>query len=294
MKNLKTSIIILTKNRALLLERNLSSLTKQTIKPDEVIIIDNDSNDQTPNIIKKYKKFLPIKVFRTKTSGYPRLYNLGIEKTRGELICFLDDDCFVKNDWLEKIIKSYRKNPDCVIQGQTFSVPKDNIYAQIMGDHYQNWLRSNLINENKLKVLDNKNVAIPKKILTKYGGFSENFLLGSEDIELGIRLRKKGVEIFFEPKAIAWHYERTTLKEFINQHYRIAQSEAFLDRILKRDKIGILPKKKTILNLKSAIKRETEYITRGNIINAFQLPFIYLLLFIIRIIGYLRKKYYFF
>ncbi len=287
MNKLIISVVILTKNRAKLLNKNLSSLSKQIIKPSEIVIIDNNSIDKTQDIIKKYKRTLKINHVKTAISGYPKLYNLGIKKAKGELICFLDDDCLASKDWLFELIEYHKKYPNSVIQGQTFSLPKNNLYAQIMGSHYQNWLKSNLINQTELRFLDNKNCAIPKKILKIYSGFSEKHSIGSEDLELSLRLRGKGIKIIFCPQAIAYHHERTNFKEFLKQHYRIAKSEAKINKFFPND-IGLFPGKKTFLNLYSAIKQEFFFLKSGDFINFLKLPFVYLLLFFTRIFGYLQ------
>lgn len=285
------SVIILTKNRAQLLEKNLLSLTKQSSQPNEIIVIDNNSTDQTSQIIKKYQKFLPLRTLKSYASGYSKLYNFGIQKASGNLICFLDDDCLAGKNWLKSLIKKHQQYPNDIIQGNTFSLPKNNLYAEIMGNHYQNWLKSNLINNEELRFLDNKNLAVPKKIIKKYGGFSTKQNLGSEDIEFGLRMRQNGVKIIFQAKATAWHYERDNLKDFLKQHYRIAKSEASLDKTLKsKEKVGLFPKKKTLMNLKSALASEMKYLLRGKFIKALQLLFIYLLLFILRVVGFLKQK----
>lgn len=291
MKKDKFSVLILTRNRAKLLARNLRSVAKQTRKSNEIVVIDNNSTDNTRLVVKKLESSLPLRYFKTGLSGFARLYNFGIQKTRGNFVCFLDDDCLAHKNWLEEMIKTQKKYPKSVIQGNTYSLPKDNLYAEIMGDHYQNWLKSNLINENELKTLDNKNLCVPKEIFQKFGGFSEKQNIGSEDIEFGIRLRKKGVKIIFSPKALAWHYERDNLKDFIKQHYRIAQAESTCDRLFKAKKeIGLFPRKKTLLNLISANKRFWSYLAKGDLKKAIKLPLIYLILMKIRIYGYLFRK----
>jgi O-antigen biosynthesis protein len=286
-----TSIIILTKNRSHLLAKNFDSLIKQSIKPDEIIVIDNSSTDQTFQIIKKYQKSLPLRNFKSYASGYSKLYNFGIQKASGNLICFLDDDCLAGKNWLRYLVKKHQQYPNDIIQGNTFSLPKNNLFAEIMGNHYQNWLKSNLINNEELKFLDNKNLAVPKKIIKKYGGFSLKQNLGSEDIEFGLRMRKNRVRIIFQPKAIAWHHERDNFKDFIKQHYRIAQSESCLDKNLKnKEKIGLFPKKKTSMNLYSAFQEERNYFSQKKWAKVLKIPFIYLILLIVRLSGYLKKQ----
>jgi len=284
------SVIILTKNRSPLLEKNLDSLTQQTLKPSEIIIIDNHSTDSTLQIIKKYQQRLPIKSFKSNLKGYSKLYNLAIQKASGKLLCFLDDDCLADKNWLKFLITKNQQYPHEVIQGNTFSLPKNNLYAEIMGNHYQNWLKSNLIGKEELRFLDNKNLLVPQKLIAKYGGFPLKQNLGSEDVEFGLRMRQNGVKIIFQPKAVAWHHERNNLKDFIKQHYRIAQSESKLDKNLKNNKIGVFPRQKTLMNLRSAIKAEYQYLLKKQWGKAFKLPFLYLTLSIIRILGYFKNQ----
>jgi len=287
-----TSIIILTRNRAHLLTKNFDSLIKQSIKPNEIIVIDNNSVDSTPQAIKKYQKNLPIKTFKSLASGYSKLYNFGVQKASSKLLCFLDDDCVAEKNWLKSLINKHQQYPNSIIQGNAFSFPKDNLYAEIMGNHYQNWLKSNLIGKEELRFLDNKNLAIPKILIEKYGGFSQKQNLGSEDIEFGLRMRKNGIKIIFQPKAIAWHHERNNFKDFVKQHYRIAKSESRLDKNLKEDenKIGLLPKKKTLMNLQSALRSEYKYLLKKQWSKAVKLPFVYFTLLVIRILGYFKTQ----
>lgn len=282
-----TSILILSKNRASLLQKNLGSLTKQTHKPNDIIVIDNQSTDNTQEVIKSYQNKLLLRSYITDLTGYASRYNFGAKKCTKELLCFLDDDCIAEPQWLQKLVEAHLKHPQDVIQGNTFALPKGNIYAEIMGDHYQNWIKSNIIGDNEMRTLDNKNIAILKTVFDQYHGFSEKQNLGSEDIEFGIRIRQNGTRIFFEPKAITWHHERNNFKAFIKQHQRIVKGESIVDlNVDKKNRIGILAGNKGYHNVISGVKREVVYLKNRDTKHAFQLPFLYLLLCYIRITGY--------
>ena len=159
-----------------------------------------------------------------------------------------------------------------------------------MGDHYQNWIKGNIIKGNEMVTFDNKNMSIPAKIL-KNNLFLESMRLGAEDIELGKRLRRKGVKIYYVPSIKASHHERSTLKGFFYQHLRIAKGEAVLDKKLSEDeKVGMLVNKKNMLSLVSFLKRELSYLSKFDFISFFYLPFLYLLLLFTRIYGYMLKS----
>ncbi len=284
------SIITLTKNRAPLLEKNFASLMGQLHAKDEIIVIDNGSTDTTKNVLAAYKKKLPIRDYRTSSGKYPHLYNMGIHKAKNEIIIFLDDDCIASPSFCKNIRKAHQDRPNAVIQGMTYSMPKNNIYADIMGDHYRHFISTNLLDATHLRILDNKNASIPRKLMLKLDGFCEKLDCGSEDIEFGIRLRSHGFPIIFNPKIIAFHHERTTYKDFVVQHIRFASCERHLDGILPiQERIGLVRIPKLLLQCKSALLREMLYLQQGQFQKALLLPFLYLSLACIRTYGYITS-----
>lgn len=285
------SVVILTKNRAALLRKCLRSLMKQSIMPTEIVIVNNASTDRTSQVIQQFSGRLPIKPFVTSSSGYPKLYNFAAHQTTQPIVAFLDDDCVADQHWVEAILAAHERKFAAVYQGISYSLPDDNIYAAIMGDHYQNWLKAHTMPDTLLMtVMDNKNCSIPRRILFKYGLFNESLHTGSEDIELAKRLRRQNVPIFLNPNMIAYHHERDTLNGFIQQHWRIAQSEKIIDRMAStQDKIGGIVTKKTYLNIRSFLKREGVYLRSLQLYKVLQVAALYVLLGIIRSVGYFSK-----
>ena len=203
----------------------------------------------------------------------------------------MDDDCIASKNYIAATRRAHHKYKNAVIQGLTYSLPRGNIYAEIMGDHYQNWLRVDTLTGNQMRTFDNKNASVARAVLGVRGGFSDDLTHGSEDIDLGIRLRKKGIKIFLEPSIIAYHHERSTFRGFWSQHLRIAKSEGILDqRLSNKDKIRMLHGRKTLLNATSAVRREINYLRAGRIKDFFLLPPLYLTLLFTRIWGYIKAK----
>ncbi|MFZ5844956.1 MAG: glycosyltransferase family 2 protein, partial [Patescibacteria group bacterium] len=232
------STIITTKNRAALLNKCLGSLHGQLAAGDEIVIINNNSTDQTAAIIKKHQKYLPLRAYHSRLKGYPRLYNLAISKAKNPLLVFVDDDCVVGKNFVTAMRQAHRQHPQAVIQGKTLSLPRGNIYAEISAAHVCNWVQNNTIGRNRLRTIDNKNLVIPKKIMDKFGGFSVEMALGAEDTELGWRVFKAGIPTIYNPSIIVYHHERTSLLGFLKQRFRIAVSHAIFDqRVKKGDQI---------------------------------------------------------
>ncbi len=287
------TIVLPTKDRHKLLRNCLMSLKGQGKNFKEIIIVDSSANYESKKTVTKFREHLNVKYIYEEPAGYPSAYNKGIKKAQGRWIAFLNDDCIVSKNWTEQLCRAIEKYPFDVIQGKSISVPKDNIYAAIMGDHYNNWVNSHLVKKLNLDTFDAKCSIIPKIMFYKKGkliGFDERLIRGSEDIEMGQRLVQSGVKIIYYPKIVIYHKERTTLKGFVSQHWRIAQAEATLTKLTSFGNVSIFPSKKTKLNLISFLKREARYIKNSEIFNAVYLPFLYALLFFVRLFGYTLRR----
>lgn len=280
------SIITVTKNRSALLKKCLTSLTGQCKKGDEIIVVDA-STDDTPQVVATLAKKLPIRYIRYLKTGYPAFYNEAARKARGDILVFFDDDCVASPSFLTRVRAAHRRYPNSVIQGLTHSIPRGNLYVDIMGDHYKNWLAMMTITGNEMKSFDSKNASLPRELFWKHKGLSPRMHRGSEDIELGLRLRRHGIHIYLDRSVIAYHHERTTLSGFIAQHRRFAASEGYLDRVVpKADRLGVVPTKKLLLHIRSFFRRELLFIRTNEWGNALLLPFLYAALALIRVSGY--------
>ncbi|NJD51864.1 MAG: glycosyltransferase family 2 protein [Candidatus Methanoperedens sp.] len=104
---MKISIIICTKDRLQDLMNCLESILAQSIMPDEIIIIDSSNSEEN---IDKLRKFIHKNDFikhYTIRVGLTRARNAGIEKSRGEIIIFVDDDVILDKDYLYEILKIF-------------------------------------------------------------------------------------------------------------------------------------------------------------------------------------------
>jgi len=104
---MKTSVIIVTYRRAWSLRYCLESLTKQTLKPDEIVIVLKPSGDGSEKIIHEYMSILPIKLVIQHEGYAPKAYDLGIKNSSNDIILFIDDDAIAHEEWVERYVKLF-------------------------------------------------------------------------------------------------------------------------------------------------------------------------------------------
>ena len=106
---MKISVIIPTFNRIDLLKRAIDSVLNQSIKPYEIIVVDDGSTDGTSDMIQQ--KYKSIKLIQQKNSGVSAARNNGIKNAQGDWIALLDSDDEWKKNKLEEQVNKLTDNP---------------------------------------------------------------------------------------------------------------------------------------------------------------------------------------
>ena len=103
---MKISTVIVSRNRANKLRRCIKSIINGTVFPDELIIIDNNSTDNTKKVvddlIKRNKSKNIIYVLEEKI-GIPCARNKGLKESKYDIVSFTDDDCIVDKNWIKNL-----------------------------------------------------------------------------------------------------------------------------------------------------------------------------------------------
>lgn len=111
------TLIICTYKRHIAIVNLLNSVAKQTVYPDEILVIDGSDDDLTKNILveKGYKNLIYYKV-EPKDRGLTKQRNFGISKVNAsaKIVCFLDDDTILDRNYFEELIKTYRLFPEAL------------------------------------------------------------------------------------------------------------------------------------------------------------------------------------
>lgn len=237
------SVIVAAKNEMAHIAECFSSLVNQKFKDYEVIFVDGRSDDGTKNFLEQHIKINP-NFFLLDNSNQDAASgrNIGIRKAKGEIIAFIDADAFADFEWLENIEKSFKEIRDPSIAG--IGGPNLLPDAQpIIPQAITNVLTSAFASGGKLNpsiqhiTLDTKsivkhiptcNLAIKKEIFEKEGLFDERLKTTAEDLDLSIRLTKKGYKFFYNPEIKVWHYRKKTIMALSKQISRWGMGRALL------------------------------------------------------------------
>ncbi len=227
MKTKLVSIIIPTRNRALLLRRAINSILKQTFQDFEVIVVDDSSTDNTKEIIKFKDKRIRYFLKKRKPHNPASTRNDGIKKAKGEYVAFLDDDDEWLPEKLEKQMKVFSGNKNIIVVHSNYYLIKDD---GVFKKGYKLKLEGNVSLKDFVYKGITPSTAIIKKKYLKKELFDEN-LNCAEDRELFIRISKYG-EIAFCSEFLVnvyKHKKNTTL----NLKNKIESEEYFIKKYLK-------------------------------------------------------------
>ena len=198
------SIIIPVLNGSEYIGKLLNSLRSQRIdKKYEVIVVDNDSDDNTVEIA----TINGAKVLHKERGYYiSSVRNEGVKNAQGEIISFIDVDCEAEKDWLKQGFNILNKNDDIGIVGGQYVCPKKSTWVQ------RAWESVRQRGSHSANFVTSGNFFIKKDIFNEFGGFNENLETG-EDYDLCLRVSKK-YRIISNDKINVIHYgDPTTLMQ---------------------------------------------------------------------------------
>ena len=94
-----------------MLKDALESLIRQSRPPDEVVVVDNASEDHTRDVVVGFEGKLNVKYIYEPIRGIPRARNAGLKASTGDIIAFIDDDCLADEDWLKHMEIPFIRDP---------------------------------------------------------------------------------------------------------------------------------------------------------------------------------------
>lgn len=215
---MKISVIISTFNRANILPMCLDSLVNQTYPKEdfEIIVINNNSIDNTEEVIAEYVKKYPevnIRYYFTPKAGQVYARQIGILASRFDVLSFTDDDGILSQEWLSEISKVFKMNENVAGVAGKINIRWDETPPDWIYEYEEQLGKLDYGDEIKFETglyMNAGNLSIKKDILIETG-FNPDligpWLVGDGESGLWKRLKDKGYLIGWAPRAVMEHYQ---------------------------------------------------------------------------------------
>lgn len=218
---MRYSIIIPVYNRPDEVDELLNSLTQQTVRDFEVIVVEDGSSVTCEHVVKRYEQQLNIQYFNKPNSGPGQTRNYGAERSSGEYLLILDSDCILPPGYLAAIEEELKRQPADAFGGPDRAHDSFTSTQKAINYAMTSFFTTGGIRGGKKKMDKfyprSFNMGLKADVYRALGGFSK--MRFGEDIDLSIRIFKGGYSCRLFPEAWVWHKRRTDLKKFFKQVY---------------------------------------------------------------------------
>lgn len=210
------SLVVPTFNRRETLAVVLPSLLEQkTRRPYEILLCDSGSTDGTADLVASFHD-PRLRHLVGENRGRSGARNLGIREARAPLVLFTDADIIADPHLVEEHFRIHEgQAAPCAVVGREVQVDTLQEYERVRGDLGQ----GRTLHPDARKTLSwlyflTGNASVPRAALEAVGRFDENFTgYGHEDLELGYRLRRHGLQIRYNPRAVNYHWHPVGFEE---------------------------------------------------------------------------------
>lgn len=216
---LQFSIIVPVYNRPDEVDELLDSLTRQTIKQFEVIIVEDGSTITCEEVVRKYEARLAVHYYTKSNSGPGQTRNYAAERSNGQYLLILDSDVIVPDTYLEAINEELQREEADAFGGpdrahHSFSDTQKAINYAMTSFFTTGGIRGGKVKMDKFYPRS-FNMGVCREVYEALGGFSK--MRFGEDIDFSIRIFDAGYRCRLFPEAWVWHKRRTDLKKFFKQ-----------------------------------------------------------------------------
>ncbi|MDL1983904.1 MAG: glycosyltransferase [Deltaproteobacteria bacterium] len=220
-KSLTIDVVICTYNNATLLDQALIAISMQQVPPHvewKVLVVDNNCTDETPIVIGKHIASGKIpylyKVFEPK-QGLTHARLCRVENTNGDWIAFVDDDCFLREDWIAQAAKFALKYPRCGALGERvildWEVPPPTFLLKY---GYSYAFQGHGKASREVSCLVGAGLIIKRSALLECGWMQKQFLsdrtanklISGGDVEIALRIRGAGYQLWYNPECQLRHF----------------------------------------------------------------------------------------
>ena len=213
------SIIIPLYNRPQEIKELLESLTLQTYKDFEVLVLEDGSANDAADIVKTFEDKLNVRYYVKKNEGQGFTRNYGFERAKGDYFIIFDSDCLIPADYLQIVYDYLKTNWLDAYGGPDDAHPSFTPVQKAISYSMTSPFTTGGIRGNKKAIGQfhprSFNMGVSRKVWEPVGGFL--IPRSGEDIEYSIRIHSAGFKIGLIPDAKVYHKRRTSFMQFYKQ-----------------------------------------------------------------------------
>ncbi|MFH0783329.1 MAG: glycosyltransferase [Pseudomonadota bacterium] len=212
----KVSLAIPCFNAEIFIGQVLESIMAQTRQPDEILIIDDGSSDNTKKIVSQFSQIRLI--CHDNNQGIAAARNSAIKHASGDIIVFLDADALASPEYIEEMVAGFTGEDVAGVNGRAIESVQKTIYDKWRKDVlFQEWGDEH---RQEVYFLFGMCAAYRKKVLEEVGGFNELFRISGEDMDISYRIRKMGYRLAYTPKALVYHLREDSRQTIMRMTFR--------------------------------------------------------------------------
>jgi GT2 family glycosyltransferase len=197
------SVVIPTLGRPIL-ETCLCHILEGTRWPRAVIVVDQGREQRVARMLDRLGQLgVPGLHVPSDQRGRSAGINRGLERVTTRFVAITDDDCFVRADWLERLVGRLRDEPGTIWTGRVEAVGDETVFSAVLSREPQRYTRPQL----KVHPFIGGNAGLAMDVVLRIGGFDEHPCLASaEDSDYGHRALRRGIPIAYDPDIVLDHY----------------------------------------------------------------------------------------
>ena len=220
MKNSEVSIYVPVYNGQNTIESCINSILSQTVKPNKILVVNDNSTDQTAEILKKYSDKIEI-INNKKNLGVSYIRNLATNYLKSKFIASIDADVELTNSWLEKLIDKANKENATLIGGKMYEKFLKNPYNLWRSIRLkQNWGEKDIHNPKFIFGCNNLLNTENLDNLDMYRNDHEYYKTNGEDIEFSKKILNQNMNLYYCSSAICYHLQDDNHKTLSKRYWR--------------------------------------------------------------------------
>ena len=218
--------MVLNFNGAATIERCIGSIRSQSSSPHEIILVDNNSTDGSPEQARR--RFPEVRIVQNyRNLGFSQGNNEGIKKSSGDLVLLANNDAILTRDAISSMVDALNGSVG-IVSGMILDGSGDKIWSygghfdQLSGMHWHGMQgassRSSLPSEPDSDYVPGALLLIPRGLLDQVGLLSPYFFLYGDDIDLALKAARLGRTVKLVPEPVAIHLVSQSVKKLEQRH----------------------------------------------------------------------------